>query len=138
MCIYCFVFFTSFIELSKYKSAFWRDDKLRQVSTVLTGQIEVCIRLNFTDGKPLLQECFGALLESITDDTLLKIVNMNILMHTRSEDPRVRLFALACSESLWRSQGGKLIGMKITHFSYDLAAYKLSARVRIRDCHVHY
>jgi U3 small nucleolar RNA-associated protein 10 len=90
--------------------AFWRDDKLRQVSTVLTGQIEVCIRLNFADGKALLQECFGALLETITDDTLLKIVNMNILMHTRSEDPRVRIFALACSESLWRSQGAKLIG----------------------------
>ncbi|KAF8797612.1 hypothetical protein BYT27DRAFT_7204423 [Phlegmacium glaucopus] len=90
--------------------AFWRDDKLRQVSIVLTGQIEVCIRLNFADGKPLIQECFGALLETITDDTLLKSINMNILMHTRSEDPRVRLFALACSETLWRSQGGKLIG----------------------------
>ena len=47
---------------------------------------------------------------------------MNILMHTRSEDPRVRLFALACSESLWRSQGGKLIGMsrKKTHFRMTL------------------
>ena len=101
-------FFTSLIEK---RLAFWRDDKLRQVSTVLTSQVEVCIRLNFADGKPLLQECFGALLETTTDDTLLKIINMNILMHTRSEDPRVRLFALACSETLWRSQGGKLIGM---------------------------
>jgi len=90
--------------------SFWRDDKLRQVSTVLTGQIEVCIRLNFADGKPLLQESFGALLDTATDDTLLKAININILMHTRSEDPRVRLFALTCSETLWRSQGGKLIG----------------------------
>jgi len=90
--------------------AFWRDDKLRQVSIVLTGQIEVCIRLNYVDGKPMLQECFGALLETVTDDTLLKTINMNILMHTRSEDPRIRLFALACCEALWRSQGGKLIG----------------------------
>ena len=84
--------------------------------------------MNFADGKPLLQECFGALLETITDDTLLKIVNMNILMHTRSEDPRVRIFALACSESLWRSQGGKLIGTSRKHnllfFVYDL--HKLS------------
>lgn len=105
---FCFIFFASFIEK---RSAFWRDDKLRQVSTVLTGQIEVCIRLNYVDGKPLLQECFGALLETVTDDTLLKTINMNILMHTRSEDPRIRLFALACCEALWRSQGGKLIGM---------------------------
>jgi U3 small nucleolar RNA-associated protein 10 len=95
------------------------------VSIVLAGQIEVCIRLNFTDGKPLLQECFAALLDTITDDTLLKIINTNILMHTRSEDPRVRLFALTCSETLWRSQGGKLIGMsrKKAHFRYDLGAY---------------
>ena len=109
VCIFCFVVSRS---LSKRgKTAFWRDDKLRQASIVLTSQIEVCIRLNFVDGKSLLQECFGALLENMTDDTLLKIVNLNILMHTRSEDPRVRLFALACSEILWRSQGGKLIGM---------------------------
>jgi U3 small nucleolar RNA-associated protein 10 len=83
----------------------------------LTGQIEVCIRLNFADGKALLQECFDALLETITDDTLLKIVNLNILMHTRSEDPRVRIFALACSESVWRSQGGKLIGKSKEDFT---------------------
>ena len=111
--------FTSFIKKTK-KTAFWRDDKLRQVSIVLTDQIETCVRLNFADGKPLLQECFGALLETITDDTLLKTINMNILMHTRSEDPRVRLFALACSEALWRSQGGKLIGMSQKNIPYDL------------------
>lgn len=110
------------------------------MSTVLTGQIEVCIRLNYADGKPLLQECFSALLETITDDTLLKIVNMNILMHTRSEDTRVRLFALACSESLWRSQGGKLIGMsrKKNPLSYHLGLQTICNRVRNRDCHIHY
>ena len=121
--IFCFIFYL----LNIIESAFWRDDKLRQVSTVLTGQIEVCIRLDFADGKQLLQECFGALLETITDETLLKIVNMNILMHTRSEDRRVRLFALACSESLWRSQGGKLIGMydrENNPLSYDLQLTK--------------
>ncbi|KAF8154101.1 hypothetical protein B0H34DRAFT_800000 [Crassisporium funariophilum] len=90
--------------------AFWRDDKLRQISTVLTGQIEVSIRLNFVDGKSQLQDCFSGLLETVTDDTLLKTINLNILMQTRSEDSRVRLFALSCSEALWRSHGGKLLG----------------------------
>ncbi|CAA7262090.1 unnamed protein product [Cyclocybe aegerita] len=89
---------------------FWRDDKLRQISSGLTGQIEVCIRLNFTEGKSELQECLGVLIENVTDDTLLKTVNLNILMHTRSEDPRVRIFALSCSTALWSSYGGKLIG----------------------------
>ncbi|KDR78387.1 hypothetical protein GALMADRAFT_245550 [Galerina marginata CBS 339.88] len=89
---------------------FWRDDKLRQISTPLTGQIEVCVRLNFSGGKSQLQDCFSTLIEAITDDTLLKAVNLNILMHTRSDDPQVRLFALTCSEGIWRSNGGKLLG----------------------------
>ncbi|PPQ90282.1 hypothetical protein CVT25_013107 [Psilocybe cyanescens] len=89
---------------------FWRDDKLRQIATPLTGQIEVCIRLGFADGKILLQDCFAALVETATDDTLLKAINLNILMHTRSEDHRVRLFALTCSEAIWHSNGGKLLG----------------------------
>ncbi|KAF8901036.1 armadillo-type protein [Gymnopilus junonius] len=90
---------------------FWRDDKLRQISTPLTAQVEVCVRLNFLDGKSLLQECFGALIENVTDDTLLKTINLNILMHTRSEDSRVRLFALECAQAVWHSKGGKLLGL---------------------------
>jgi len=31
-------------------------------------------------------------------------------MHTRSEDVRLRTFALTCSETLWRAHGGKLLG----------------------------
>ncbi|KAJ3515006.1 hypothetical protein NLJ89_g2035 [Agrocybe chaxingu] len=89
---------------------FWRDDKLRQISTGLTRQIGVCIRLNFMEGRSELQECFSALIENVTDDTLLKAVNLNILMHTRSDDPRIRMFALSCSTALWGSHGGKLIG----------------------------
>ncbi|KAF8966928.1 armadillo-type protein [Flammula alnicola] len=89
---------------------FWRDDKLREISVPLTEQIEVCVKANFADGKAQLQDCFAALVESVIDDTLLKTINLNILMHTRSEDARVRIFALASSEALWRVNGGKLIG----------------------------
>jgi len=98
-----------FVEFPGY----WRDDKLRQIATPLTNQIEVCVRLKLTDGisKTQLQDCFGALIENATDDTLLKSINLGILMHTRSEDARVRLFALSCSEAIWKtSGGGKLLG----------------------------
>lgn len=89
---------------------FWRDDKLRQMSSPLIAQAAVCIKLNYTDGKIQLQECLGALTDSATDDNLLKAINLDLLMHTRSEDVRLRLLALTCSEALWRVHGGKLLG----------------------------
>lgn len=73
-------------------------------------QAAVCIERNYTEGKLLLQECLGALTDSATDDNLLKSINLDLLMHTRSEDARLRLLALTCSEALWRVHGGKLLG----------------------------
>jgi len=90
--------------------AFWRDDKLRQIASPLIQQVVVCIRLNTAEGKLSLQECLVALVDSVTDDMLLKSINLDILMHTRSEDVRLRLFALMCSEKSWRVHGGKLLG----------------------------
>lgn len=91
-------------------TGFWRDDKIRQISAPLTAQISVYVKQNFVNGKDLLQDCFSALSENVIDDTLLKNINLNILMHTRSEDVRVRILALSSSEALWRIHGGKLIG----------------------------
>ncbi|KAF9480276.1 hypothetical protein BDN70DRAFT_905831 [Pholiota conissans] len=91
-------------------AGFWRDDKLRQLSTPLTGQIKTCVKPDYTEGKQELQDCLAALVDSVIDDTILKAINLNLLMHTRSEDPRVRILALASVQALWRSNGGKLIG----------------------------
>lgn len=91
-------------------SAFWRDDKLQQISALLIEQVEVTSRLNDADAKKLLQDCLGILIEAVSDDTLLKKINLNILMHTRSGDSRSRLTALSLSEALWRAHGGKLLG----------------------------
>jgi U3 small nucleolar RNA-associated protein 10 len=88
---------------------FWRDDKLRQLLTGLTNQVEPCSRSDSVE-KRQLQDCFNAFLDIITDDTLAKAVNLNILMHTRSESLQTRIFALNCSEVVWRSHGGKLLG----------------------------
>ncbi|KAJ6630100.1 hypothetical protein B0H10DRAFT_1984968 [Mycena sp. CBHHK59/15] len=89
--------------------AFWRDDKLRQVAAPLVQQVAVCVRIA-SEGKSLVQECLTALTESVTDDVLLKAINLDLLMHTRSEDARLRISALACSQVLWRAHGGKLLG----------------------------
>lgn len=92
-------------------TAFWRDDKLRLIGTEVVKQVAVCIRLNIADGKPALSECLVALVEVAASDSLLKAINLDLLMHTRSDDARLRLFALSCSAQLWRTHGAKLLGM---------------------------
>jgi U3 small nucleolar RNA-associated protein 10 len=49
-------------------------------------------------------------MEHTEDDAQLKTININVLMHTRSEDARVRIFALSCAEQLWQAHGSKLLG----------------------------
>lgn len=88
---------------------FWRDEKLQQLLAPLIAQVATAAQLS-TPEKTALSECLVATAEVIGDDTLLKTLNVNLLMHTRSEDIRVRIYALACSEALWRAHGDKLIG----------------------------
>lgn len=109
----CFSYWKQVFLIRPTITGFWRDDKLRQIATPLTGQIEVCVRLGFvdSDSKTQLQDALAALVENANDDTLLKSINLAVLMHTRSEDHRVRLFALTCAEALWRVNGGKMIGV---------------------------
>jgi hypothetical protein len=52
----------------------------------------------------------------VSDDNLLKKLNLDLLMHTRAEDTRLRLYTLTCSEALWRAHGSKLAGKSI--YSY--------------------
>jgi len=51
-----------------------------------------------------------ALCGAATDDGLLKRLNLDVLMHTRAEDARVRIVALRCARTLWTAHGSKLIG----------------------------
>ena len=69
------------------------------------------MRLNIPEGKDTLAECLSSLLGIIDDDTLSKSLNLDILMHSRSEDARVRLLSITCAEQLWRAHGEKLLGM---------------------------
>ncbi|KAJ3761867.1 hypothetical protein EV360DRAFT_36877 [Lentinula raphanica] len=89
---------------------FWRDDKVKQISSMLISQIPICVKLNILEAKSLLQDCLVAGAETATDDSVLKLMNLDILMHTRSEDAKIRLFALTCAEALWRAHGSKLLG----------------------------
>ena len=93
-------------------TVYWRNDKIRQLLTPLVAQINVSVRFHDIESKSVLTDCLLGMAEVITDDNLLKSLNIDILMNTRSEDPRLRAQALACSEAMWRSHGGKLLGEK--------------------------
>jgi U3 small nucleolar RNA-associated protein 10 len=89
---------------------FWRDDLLRQISSSLIAQVAVCVELGLSDHEVQLQECLSSLVDVTSDDALLKADNLALLMHTRAEDPRLRRYALQCSERVWRDHGSKLLG----------------------------
>jgi hypothetical protein len=92
---------------------FWREDKLRRIIPSLIAQVSVCITgSHYANGTSALSSCLTNLAGCITDDATLKTVNLGVLMHTRSEDSRVRLFALKCGEALWVAHSGRLIGQK--------------------------
>lgn len=80
------------------------------MATPLIAQVAVCPRLEASEARAALTDCLVALGEVVVDDNLMKKINLDLLMHTRSEDARVRLYALTCSDALWRTHGGKLMG----------------------------
>ncbi|KAL6308934.1 hypothetical protein BKA93DRAFT_724934 [Sparassis latifolia] len=90
------------------EGSFWRDRKLGELVSIMSKQVPVCVQLNA--GKIPFLSCLTATMGTLDDDTLLKSMNLDILMESRSEDPRIRQFSLSCSEALWRAHGSKLLG----------------------------
>lgn len=90
--------------------AYWRDDRLRTLAVPIIAQVAVCTRLQMPEARTALSECLVTMVEAVSDDMLVKKINLDILMHTRAEDARLRLYALTCSEALWRTHGTKLMG----------------------------
>jgi U3 small nucleolar RNA-associated protein 10 len=108
-------------------TAFWRDDRLKQVTPVLVALVAPAGALASLgagmdqDASPLprgsgdggrerVSAGLVALCGAATDDTLLKQLNLDVLMHTRADDARVRVFALRCARAIWTAHGSKLIG----------------------------
>lgn len=91
-------------------SVFWRSDKLRLLVPLAAQQVPVAVRVNLLDVKVALADFLDALLGILDDDVLTKSLNLDILMHSRSEDARVRLLSITCAEQLWRAHGEKLLG----------------------------
>lgn len=95
--------------MSMDEGAFWRDDRLQQVMPVLVPLV-AHPGASGAAGDEALSAVLVALCDAATDDALLKRLNLDVLMHTRSDDARVRVFALRCASALWLAHGSKLIG----------------------------
>ena len=107
------------------KTAFWREDRLKQISGPLISQIPVACS-SFTgiegeaDRESLLSDALCAIAGAVSEDydergggsggALLKSLNLGILMQTRSEDPKQRIFSVQCATELWKTNGIKLVG----------------------------
>lgn len=61
-------------------------------------------------GKEIVFASLVAIGGTATDDGLLKRLNLDVLMHTRSDDTLVRIFALQCAHALWTAHGRKFVG----------------------------
>jgi U3 small nucleolar RNA-associated protein 10 len=74
------------------------------------AQVEVCPSFKLEEARQALKTCLSALVAAVDDDSLLKKLNLELLMQTRSDDAQVRLFALECAEHIWHRHGEKLSG----------------------------
>ena len=106
------------------KTVFWREDRLKQISEPLISQISVvCNSFAGVGGeadRKSLSAALCALAGAVSEDydergggsggALLKFLNLGILMQTRSEDPKQRIFSLQCATELWKTNGTKFVG----------------------------
>jgi U3 small nucleolar RNA-associated protein 10 len=106
------------------KTAFWREDRLKQISEPLVSQLPmVCnsfIGIGGETNRRTLSSALCALAGAVSEDydergggsggALLKSLNLGILMHTRSEDTKHRIFSVQCATELWKTNGDKLVG----------------------------
>jgi U3 small nucleolar RNA-associated protein 10 len=91
---------------------FWRDDRLQQVMPVLVALVSPAGASQDAQmrDREIVSASLVALGDTATDGGLLKRLNLDVLMHTRSDDTLVRIFALQCARALWTAHGSKLVG----------------------------
>ncbi|CAG7851278.1 SubName: Full=Uncharacterized protein {ECO:0000313/EMBL:CCA66475.1} [Serendipita indica DSM 11827] len=90
----------------------WRDDVTGAIASALVRQ------LGYSTGSRRkwmivnLGDCISAVGSVMVDAAHLKAFNIELLMHTRSEETAIRLGALECAHKLWVVNGPRLIGWK--------------------------
>ncbi|KAG8860617.1 snoRNA-binding rRNA-processing protein utp10 [Serendipita sp. 411] len=92
--------------------ALWNDDLARPVSAMLVRQIPLTARSQKAWMTSLLCAAISAVASVVTDPILLKTLNLDFLMQTRSEEAAIRICSLQCVAKLWLSNGRRLAGWK--------------------------
>ncbi|KAH8084910.1 armadillo-type protein [Cristinia sonorae] len=117
------------------EGAFWRDDRFKQLASPLVAQVAVAARLNSSESAAAITNCLLGLASAIQGEMTLKAINLDILMHSRSEDTRTRVLALTCSEALWRHHGGRLIGFVAETATFIAEAAEDANDVVVKEAH---
>jgi len=79
----------------------WNDTQLGALSKALIPQIAVFPGFPVSGHSDSLPSCLAHLASSMSREDQLKDLNLGILMHTRSEDSRVRQLALRSCVEAW-------------------------------------
>ncbi|KAI0742763.1 hypothetical protein C8Q80DRAFT_1221194 [Daedaleopsis nitida] len=114
---------------------FWRNDKLRQLLPLAVKQVPVAIDVGLPEGKSAVSDLLASILGILDDDVMSKSLNLDVLMHSRSEDARVRLFSLSCAGQLWRSHGDKLLGFVAETATFIAEAAEDENDLVVREAH---
>ena len=91
-------------------AVFWHDNRVKPLIAPLISQIAFPLVSKQTSARGALGDALNGLMDCIEDDLLVKDMNLKVLMHTRSDDVRVRLAAVHCATDLWTVQGTRLRG----------------------------
>ncbi|KAG8835933.1 hypothetical protein FRC17_000018 [Serendipita sp. 399] len=92
--------------------ALWSDELAHSASAMLVRQMSIVAISHKQWMLTLLCSAMSSVASVITDPTLLKTLNLDILMQTRSEQTETRLLSLNCLEKLWTSNGRRLVGWR--------------------------
>lgn len=86
----------------------WNDKQLGTILAALVPQIAVGPSLSYEGRGDLLRPTLAQFANLLTREDQIKRLNLDILMHTRSEDARIRLLAMKCAVQAWTSAGSVL------------------------------
>ena len=83
---------------------------MAKFTPTLVNQIAVFHRLPMEGRQDVLSTCIANFAVALSREEDIKKLNLDILMQTRSENSRVRLYALQTCVQAWTAAGAQLIG----------------------------
>jgi len=85
---------------------------IQKLSKPLIRQVCVAASLDDPAVKDAVSSCVSSMAGIVLDEALLKHINLDILMQTRDDEVRTKLYALSCARHVWEDHGKRLAGLQ--------------------------